>query len=151
MGEPGANAQQSTTLLVTLPRAIYMGVFGTSEPDEVAGDAGEGIFIEGRGLQFQEISRGLSHVLLIGERTTRKLPSTWLGFALAGEDDGGRTLDCAIVGPNRDDTDECEFDSRHYGHVNFVWVDGHVSAVENNIDRDVYRQFALRSNPNSKH
>ncbi len=144
IGAPGANAQQSTKMLVTLPRANYMGVFGTIEPDEVAGDSGEGVFVEDRGIRFDEISRGLSHVMLVGERTTRKLPSTWLGIAMAGEDAGGRIVGCAHDGPNRDDTDECEFDSRHYGHVNFAWVDGRVSGVQNDIDPQVYQRCAKR-------
>jgi prepilin-type processing-associated H-X9-DG protein len=144
IGLPGANAQQSTEMLVTLPRANYVGVFGTVEPDDVAGDSGEGVFVEGRGIRYREITRGQSHVLLLGERTTRKLPSTWLGIDMAGEDAGGRIVGCAHNGPNRDDTDECEFDSRHYGHVNFAWVDGHVSGVQNDIDPRVYQQFATR-------
>lgn len=144
LGAPGANAQQSTKMLVTLPRANYMGVFGVIEPDEVAGDSGEGVFVEGRGFRYDEITRGFSHVALLGERTTRKLPSTWLGIAMAGEDAGGRIVGCANEGPNRSDTDECEFDSRHFGHVNFAWVDSHVSGVQNDIDSHVYQQFAKR-------
>jgi prepilin-type processing-associated H-X9-DG protein len=144
IGAPGENAQQSTKLLVSLPRANYMGVFGVIEPDEVAGDSGEGVFVENRGFRYEEITRGLSHVALLGERTTRKLPSTWLGVAMAGEDAGGRIVGCAKEGPNLTGTDECEFDSRHYGHVNFAWVDGHTSGVSNDIDPPVYRQMAKR-------
>jgi prepilin-type processing-associated H-X9-DG protein len=144
IGAPGANAQQSTEMLITLPRANYMGVFGVIEPDEVAGNSGEGVFVEGRSFRYAEITRGLSHVMLLGERTTRKLPSTWLGVAMAGEDAGGRIVGCANEGPNRTDTDECEFDSRHNEHVNFAWVDGHVSRIQNDIDMLVYQQFAKR-------
>jgi prepilin-type processing-associated H-X9-DG protein len=144
LGAHGASFQQSTTLLVTLPRANYMGMFGTSEPDEVAGDSGDGIFIEGHGFRFDEISRGLSHVLMVGERTTRKLHSTWLGIAMHGEDATGRITGCAHLGPNRVRTDECEFDSRHDGHVNFVWADGHVTGVSDKIDLEVYKQCAQR-------
>jgi prepilin-type processing-associated H-X9-DG protein len=144
LGAPGANAQQSTKMLITLPRANYMGVFGVIEPDEVPGDSGEGVFVEGCRFRYEDITRGLSHVTLLGERTTRKLPSTWLGVAIAGEDAGGRIVGCAKEGPNRANTDECEFDSRHYGHVNFAWVDGHVSSVQNDIDPNIYQQFARR-------
>jgi prepilin-type processing-associated H-X9-DG protein len=144
LGLPGANAQKSTRLLAVLPRANYMGVFGTKEPDEVAGDSGEGVFIEGRGFRLPEITRGLSHVYMVGERTTRKMASTWLGFAVEGEDAGGRVVGAAFEGPNREEIDECEFDSRHFGHVNFAWADGHVSSLKNDIDREVYIQSAQR-------
>jgi len=144
LGEHGASAQQSTLTLVTLPRANYMGVFGTSEPDEAAGNSGDGIFLENHSIRQDEISRGMSRVFMIGERTTRKLSSTWLGVAMAGEDAGGRIVGCAASGPNRDNTDECEFDSRHFGHVNFTWADGHVSGVRDEIDKQVYRQLAQR-------
>lgn len=144
LGAHGASFQRSTTLLVTLPRANYMGMFGTSEPDEVAGDSGDGVFIEGHGFRFDEITRGLSHVLLVGERTTRKLHSTWLGISMQGEDATGRITGSAHAGPNRERTDECEYDSRHTGHVNFVWADGHVSGIQDGIDLAVYQQCAKR-------
>jgi prepilin-type processing-associated H-X9-DG protein len=144
LGAPGANAQQSTNMLVTLPRANYMGVFGTIEPDEVPGNSGEGLFIEGRGIRYREITRGRSRVALVGERTTRKMPSTWLGIATAGEDAEGRVVGCLKEGPNRQGTDECEYDSRHFGHANFAWADGHVHSISNNIDQFVYQQFAKR-------
>jgi len=143
-GEHGSETQESTVVLVTLPRATYVGVFGTADPDDVPGDAGDGVFREKHGLRLEEVSRGLSHVLLVGERTTRKLPSTWLGIVTEGEDAPGRIVGYADLGPNRDDADECEFDSRHLGHVNFVWADGHVASIADDINRQVYKQCAMR-------
>jgi prepilin-type processing-associated H-X9-DG protein len=144
IGKPGANAQESTRLLTTLPRANYMGVFGTAEPDAAPGESGDGVFIEGRGFRLVEITRGLGNVLMVGERTTRKMASTWLGFAAEGEDAAGRIVGGAFAGPNRDEIDECEFDSRHFGYTNFVWADGHVTSVTNDIDPLVYIQSARR-------
>ncbi|HEX3601039.1 MAG TPA: DUF1559 domain-containing protein [Lacipirellulaceae bacterium] len=142
IGVHGLHAQESTEILVTLPRANYMGVFGTTVPDDTPGELGTGAFVQNRGRRFQEMTRGLSHVELVGERTTRKLASTWLGIATAGEDAGGRIVGYADLGPNRDDADECEFDSRHKDHANFVWADGHVSGVQNDVDPQVYRDSA---------
>jgi prepilin-type processing-associated H-X9-DG protein len=144
IGEHESQAQESTEVLVTLPRANYLGVFGTMDPDDVPGDAGDGMFVAGRGHRMAEITRGVSHVLLVGERTTRKLPATWLGIATEGEDAAGRIVGFADLGPNRNDADECEFDSRHPEHANFVWADGHVSSLHDDVDRQAYRQFAQR-------
>jgi prepilin-type processing-associated H-X9-DG protein len=117
-------------------------VFGTLDPDSVPGEAGDGMFVERRGHRAEEVARGLSHVLLVGERTARKLPSTWLGIAIAGEDAAGRIVGHADLGPNRADADECEFDSRHASHVNFAWADAHVTSVSDEIDCQLYRQSA---------
>lgn len=144
IGGHESHAQDSTELLVTLPHASYVGVFGTIDPDDVPGNLGDGAFIEGRGHRFEEFARGLSHVLLVGERTSRKLPSTWLGFDTRGEDAAGRVVGFADLGPNRDDADECEFDSRHPGHINVLWADGHTASIADDIDRLVYRQSAQR-------
>ncbi len=130
--------------LVQLPSANYAGVFGTSDPDDIEGDAGEGAMIMDSGFRWVELRRGLSHVFLVGERTARKLPSTWLGYVLEGEDAAGRVVGNAFLGANRDDADECEFDSRHVGGVDFLWADGHVDFVANEVDTNTYRRMATR-------
>jgi prepilin-type processing-associated H-X9-DG protein len=81
----------------------------------------------------------------VGERTTRKLPSTWLGFDTGGEDAPGRVAGSVMLGPNRADSDECDFESRHPGHVNFLWADGHVRAMADGIDQSVYRASGRRN------
>jgi prepilin-type processing-associated H-X9-DG protein len=142
IGDHGTHAQESADVLINLPRANYVGVFGTTDPDDVQGQTGTGVFIQDRAHRFQDMLRGTSHVMMVGERTTRKVPSTWLGFAVEGEDAGGRIVGYADLGLNRDDADECEFDSRHPGHANFAWADGHVSGVQADIDREVYKADA---------
>jgi prepilin-type processing-associated H-X9-DG protein len=143
IGEHGTHAQESAEVLITLPRANYVCVFGTTDPDDVhPGESGNGPFVQNHPHRFEEMLRGTSHVMLVGERTTRKVASTWLGFAVEGEDSAGRIAGYADLGPNRDDADECEFDSRHHGHVNFVWADGHVSGVQNDVDREIYKADA---------
>lgn len=131
-------------VLTQLPAGNYLGVFGTRLPDESPGSSGDGAFLEGRSIRFVELRRGLSQTLLIGERTARKLPSTWLGFVIGGEDAAGRVAGFAWLGPNEAATDECEFDSRHPGCANFLWGDGGVRAIAQGIDRHLYRCLATR-------
>jgi prepilin-type processing-associated H-X9-DG protein/prepilin-type N-terminal cleavage/methylation domain-containing protein len=139
-------ASSSSIALVQLPSSNYVGVFGTSDPDDVEGDTGEGAFLMDSGVRFAELRRGLSHVFVVGERTAKKLPSTWIGIALGGEDAEGRVVGNAFLGPNRDDADECEFDSRHAGCTNFLWADGHVECVANEIDIATFQELATRRN-----
>jgi prepilin-type processing-associated H-X9-DG protein len=136
--------QDSQHLLVTLPNANYVGVFGNSDPDHQTNGLGEGPFIQNRKMRLAEISRGLGKVMFVGERTARKLPSTWLGVYLKGEDAQSRMVGAADVGPNRLDADECEFDSRHPGHANFLWGDGRVQAVADEVKQSVYQASAQR-------
>ncbi|MEZ6065822.1 MAG: DUF1559 domain-containing protein [Planctomycetaceae bacterium] len=131
-------------VLARLPSASYLGVFGTPDPDDVRGPSGDGVFMADRSVRFAQVTDGLSNVYLVGERTARKLPATWFGIALDGEDAAGRLLGNAWLGPNREDADECEFDSRHHGHVNFLWGDGRVTSVQDGIDPAIYRQSATR-------
>ncbi|QDT41893.1 hypothetical protein Pan241w_19730 [Gimesia alba] len=135
---------QSHSRLIDLPSANYVGVYGTSDPDAIASQPGDGVFVANRFLRFTECQNGLSNIIMVGERTARKLPSTWLGIVMEGEDSKGRMVGFAYVGPNRRDADECEFDSRHPGCANFLWGDGHVKSISDSIDAPTYRRFATR-------
>lgn len=130
--------------LVTLPSANYIGVFGDTDPD-AAKAVGNGAFIGERSVRFCEFERGLSNSFLVGERTARKLPATWIGFVHCGEDAQGRVVGGALIRPNYEDGDECDFDSRHPGISNFLWGDGRVEAVSSNIESGIYRMLSARS------
>ena len=136
------SGQASVETLVELPAANYAGVFGSSDPDAEPARCGEGAFTANHELSMAEVRRGSTHLLFVGERTARKLPTTWLGIDLQGEDATGRVTGQAWLGPNRPDADECEFDSRHPGGVNFLWGDNHVAWVVDEIDPALYRQLA---------
>lgn len=129
---------------IELPAANYVGVFGTSDPDADTDATGTGVFIQDRAFRFADLQRGQSNTFLVGERTARKLPSTWLGIVMAGEDAAARVTGFADRGPNQSSSDECEFDSRHFSHVNFLYGDGHVQAIHDSVDRSIYRDLAKR-------
>lgn len=136
---------QSHSVLIDLPTTNYVGVYGTSDPDAVSSLHGDGVFVANRFIRFTECQNGLSNIIIVGERTARKLPSTWLGIVMEGEDSKGRMVGFAYAGPNRRDADECEFDSRHPGCTNFLWGDGHVKSISDSIDALTYRRFAMRN------
>ena len=129
---------------LTLPRANYLGIFGNHDPDEGWQTPGTGTFIGNAAIRWRDLTRGLSNVAIIGERTARRLPSTWIGVALDGEDAVARLTAFADLGPNSPDADECEMDSRHPGGINVLFADGHVQHVSDHVDRNVYRTMARR-------
>lgn len=142
--EHHAFSNEPVSELTLLPSTNYIGVFGVSDVDDIPGDEGEGAFVQDCSFQFRDLTRGLTQVAIVGERTARKLPSTWIGTVMAGEDGIARLLGNNWLGPNRDDADECEFDSRHPGCTHFLFGDGHVKAVPEAIDTTAYREMAMR-------
>lgn len=133
-------------VLTTLPTANYVGVFGSVEPedDEFPGPIGDGTIITDRRVRFASLTRGLSKTLVVGERTMAMIPSTWFGVDLLGDDPTCRLVGSAMTKPNCTECEECEFASRHAGGANFLWADGHVSTVSNDIDQVEYRRLARR-------
>lgn len=132
--------------LVSLPTANYVGVFGVSEPDDfIPPTLGEGAFEGVRPVRMEEFRRGLTQTFLIGERTMAKVPSTWLGVDVRGEEAACRLVGNALTSPNCSLCDECEFDSRHSGGSNFLFGDGRVKLISQSIDSNEYRRLAKRS------
>jgi prepilin-type processing-associated H-X9-DG protein len=122
-----------------------LGVFGTVEADDsYPAPFGDGSIISGRRVRFTELERGQCHTLLVGERTAAMAPSTWLGVDFHGEDAACRLVGSAMTSPNCVSCDECEFSSRHWKGTNFVWADGHVDLVVDDISPVEYRRLAKR-------
>ncbi len=131
--------------LFDLPTASYFGVFGTSEPDDsIPASPGDGVFLEQHVVRMAELQRGLSNTLLVGERTMARVPSTWLGVDRRGADGACRLVGMAETAPNCHACDECEFASRHPGGSNFLWGDGRVTLLSENISRAEYQRLARR-------
>lgn len=135
----------SEEVLMELPQANYVGLAGYSDPDEPAGYDGAGVFVHRRHMSFRDLANGLSQVAVISERTARKLPSTWLGFHVLGEDAPGRVLGFCNLGPNIATSDECELDSRHPGCILVLFADGHAQPVSDGVDQSIYRRMATRA------
>ncbi|QDT91488.1 DUF1559 domain-containing protein [Gimesia algae] len=132
--------------LFELPTANYVGVFGTIEPDdEIPAPLGDGAFLESKPVRFAYLQRGLSNTIIVGERTMAKVPSTWLGIDSSGEDAACRLVGMAMTTPNCNFCDECEFSSRHPGGANFLWADGRVQMLSENINSTKYQQLARRT------
>lgn len=132
-------------LLSRFPSANYVAVFGTVDPDADPPQNADGAFYRNSRTRLNDLERGTSQTLLVGERTAKRLPSTWVCVDPQGEEGNSRVVGMASKGPKRSDAEECEFDSRHHGMTNFLWADGHVSGVGDQIDAAVYRASARRS------
>jgi prepilin-type N-terminal cleavage/methylation domain-containing protein len=137
--------------------ANYIGSFGVGEP----GIDGDGVFYRDSNVRFKDVTDGLSHTLMVGERSFRHAESTWVG-AVTGAGQAptpGSTMGLQVnnasnfvlghtgesysgpAGP----TEINNFTSPHVGGCVFGFVDGHTSFLGSLVDYDTYKALSTRA------
>lgn len=135
---------------ITMPVGNYIGVFGTDDLHQAIehGDGkGNGTFYRNSYVAFSDIKDGLSNTLIVGERSSRIAPSTWLGVVPGGEHAQGRVIAAGHDVPNSAEDEESfhNFSSEHPVGSNFALGDGSVRLVSETIDPTVYRAACTRN------
>jgi prepilin-type processing-associated H-X9-DG protein len=144
----------------------YVGVFGIGEP----GVNGDGTFYRGSFTKFTDITDGLSQTLCVGERSTNinlgRGQATWTG-AVPGavfwscapnpyepdagtcvrEDGSGMILGHTGEGHGPGDPrgDVNQFLSLHGRGSYFLYCDGHVRYLRNEMNYQVYKALSTRA------
>lgn len=140
--------------------ACYVGNFGPPDLDDVQ-EQRDGVFSRNSGTKLAEISDGLSHTLLVGERQNgpfRKAgvhgnhfeyETTWAGAVRdvddPTDDHGHMVLFQSGHPPNDQDSDDRDVSSSHSGLAQFVMGDGSVRPVLESIDQAAYLALSTRS------
>jgi prepilin-type N-terminal cleavage/methylation domain-containing protein/prepilin-type processing-associated H-X9-DG protein len=144
----------------------YIGVFGIGEP----GVSGEGVFSRGSYMPLTAITDGLSQTLCVGERSENlqqgRGMATWVGASPGAnlwscapnpyepdagtcvkEDGSGMILGHTGEGHGPGDPygDVNQFTSRHSKGCFFVYCDGHVSYLRNEMNYQVYKALSTRN------
>ena len=146
-GEPPIRGSWSDIELAT---GNYIGVFGTMDPHDVYvhGAKPDGAFIHQHGRRFADFLDGASQTFVVGERTSKRSYSTWVGMVSGGEHAPARIVGVATFPPNS------ELDEEHYTHnfsslhpagTQFLAADGSVKLVHESIDTQVYRALCTRA------
>ena len=136
---------------IDLSRNNYLGVFGTVDIHIVCpGTAcvGNGTFFLNRGLKFREIRDGLSHTFFVGERSSERAPSTWVGMVTGGEHAPARVVGVGTYPPNSIEAPVHyfhNFSSLHPAGTHFLVGDGSVQMISNDIDTDIYQALCTRA------
>jgi prepilin-type N-terminal cleavage/methylation domain-containing protein/prepilin-type processing-associated H-X9-DG protein len=155
---PASNSGQLLSTTCTLATASYIGNFGIGEP----GVDGEGVLYRNSVVRITDITDGTSSTLMVGERSYRYAPSTWVGsvtnanFVSTPNSPLPGQVYCAsnyILGHTGESFggpsgpgDANNFTSNHTGQgVNFVFVDGHVAFLTGSVSYDVYKAFSTRA------
>ena len=136
---------------VSLASANYVGLFGTEDPGQCGGAprrhghcVGSGVFSHNSRTTMGRITDGASNSLLAGERgtpTNQAGVATWVG-TVPGVGEAPRwILGGATQAPGNPDEGGL-FSSWHAGGAHFVYCDGHVDFISEQIDSAVYRAMA---------
>ena len=142
------------TVLGTLPTANYVGVFGTAELEDChllsVGETCEsdGMFHHNSKVRIADVIDGTSNTFMVGERRTDEdmsWYSTWVGSVPGGEEHLARILGVVDHPPNDDALHFEDFSSYDPGGVQFVFGDGRVKFVSENIDEALYQALATKS------
>jgi prepilin-type N-terminal cleavage/methylation domain-containing protein len=146
-GHAGVLQDHEEHFPILMPRANYVGMFGTQEMHEICehGDCqGNGTFFLNRGVRLADIRDGLSQTLIVGERNSRLSSSTWVGAVPHSEHGPARVVGVAEFPPNSEQSAEHyihNFSSLHPSGTHFLRGDGSVQLLIETIDQVVY--FAL--------
>jgi prepilin-type processing-associated H-X9-DG protein/prepilin-type N-terminal cleavage/methylation domain-containing protein len=162
----GGHVYSSSIPICDVAGSNYIGMFGIGEP----GVNGEGVFFRGSFLPPSTITDGLSQTLCVGERAENlnlgRGMATWVG-AVPGanlwscapspfepdagtcvkEDGSGMTLGHTGEGHGPGDPmgDVNQFNSRHGKGANFLYCDGHVRYLRNEMNYKVYVALSTRN------
>lgn len=150
--------------LVEVGRSSYVAMNGILGVSSDAGD-NNGVFLRNKPLRMADITDGLSNTLFIGERATNMSSVTWTGAVTQGVVPAQRYPDPADQLANAEaasalvlahgsrehiPNDQLVFDadatsSYHAQGVNFLFGDGSVHSISNNIDGLVYEALLTRA------
>jgi prepilin-type N-terminal cleavage/methylation domain-containing protein/prepilin-type processing-associated H-X9-DG protein len=132
------------TPLFRMARANYVGMFGVSEIEECPA-AGEGAFFFRSRTRFAEITDGLSNTLVVGERYAKQGNSVWAGVVQGANEAMVRVVGVGDHVPNDPHHHFDDFASYHPGGVHFLYGDGSVQRINNQIDISVYQALCTRA------
>jgi prepilin-type processing-associated H-X9-DG protein len=160
--------EANANTLYTVASGNYVGVFGTGEIGDAPG-AGNGMFYRNSCHTFADLIDGSSQTLMVGERSHNLSYVTWTGRSIGGflfktsSFEGGTDTFAAdpeeaftmILGPvgtedgprtpNHPMAHVEDYWSYHPGGVNFLFGDGSVRFIKNQISPRVYQALATRA------
>ena len=153
------------TTITQVAFANYVGVAGTDEVS-VYPDTGTGVLFRNKSIAIKQITDGLSHTLMVGERDSHKSPqTTWVGALTNSvipplnptyDNEGPPVLILTNTGTVADDRvpnnalDHVEdSNSAHPQGVHFMFADGSVQAINNDIDPNVWVALGTRAGDES--
>jgi len=151
-------------ILVKLPTANYVGNFGPLGPEDLCDAApfpaaqckGAGIFMHNSATRLRDVTDGTSNTVFVGEHRTDTRAatvavtgfawhSTWVGFVAGGAEAHARIIGVSDHTPNHPSLHIDDYHSWHTGGVHFLFGDGRVRFLSENVDDKLFQGIATRS------
>jgi prepilin-type N-terminal cleavage/methylation domain-containing protein/prepilin-type processing-associated H-X9-DG protein len=151
------NDATSGAPLAELATTNYVGLFGPEDYDNCAAAGpgfqckGSGVFYHNSSVRIRDILDGTSGTMMVGEHRTigqRGFYTTWSGVVPGGEDAIARVLGVTDHTPNSNNESTPgalhidDFSSYHPGGVHFIFADGHVQFIAENINPAVFQALS---------
>jgi prepilin-type N-terminal cleavage/methylation domain-containing protein len=168
--DPGANVwtmfeeANPSNPLARLPNANYVASFGTEgyedlcDPDPLYPAlqcTGDGVFFHNSRVRMGDLTDGSSNTIFVGEhRTDTSAPvlavgppwySTWVGYVVDGEEPAARFLGVSDHTPNHPSLHIDDYHSWHVGGTHFLFGDGRVRFLTENVDINLYKAITTRA------
>jgi prepilin-type N-terminal cleavage/methylation domain-containing protein/prepilin-type processing-associated H-X9-DG protein len=151
--------------IARLPTANYVGNFGTVAFEDICEDPpfmpgmqceGNGVFFHNSKVLLRDMIDGTSNTILVGEHrsdtrsqvvavTGFPWHSTWVGFVAGGAEPAARFLGVSDHTPNHPDLHLDDYSSWHTGGVHFLYADGRVRFLSDNVSLILYQGSATRA------
>ncbi|MDX1966605.1 MAG: DUF1559 domain-containing protein [Planctomycetaceae bacterium] len=153
-----------SNIVATLPTANYVANFGTQGYEDLCEDPpypaaqcqGDGVFYHNSATRMRDLVDGTSNTILLGEHKTDTRAetiavsglawhSTWVGLVAGGEEASARFLGVSDHTPNHPSLHIDDYSSWHTGGVHFLFADGRVRFVNENVDYVLFQGVATRA------
>ena len=130
--------------LFRIAKSNYPAVFGTQEIED-APYLSDGTFFGNSAIRLRDLRDGLSHTMIVGERSSRLGGSIWHGWIDRAAEPGARFLGVADHPPNSKIGHFEDFSSRHTSGIHIVLADGSTRLIPDTIDVAIYQALCTRA------
>ena len=146
---PSDRSPETVTTGGTVQAAIsvssYVGCCGTTCMHHHPSD-GDGMMFHNSRVRIRDVRDGTSNTIAYGERCyTQTVQGTWVGSVPSSNENACRTAGHSEHGPNDPTNHEDSFASVHEGGAHFLFADGQVRFLSENIDLTAFRALTTRA------